>query len=259
MTRFLAAVVALVALVALPAAAQAHKKKHRDTEVRLLAINDFHGNLQPPSGSSGRISTGPAPTVDAGGAEYLATHLRMKERTNRNTLIVSAGDLIGASPLLSALFHDEPTIEAMNMIGLDVTSVGNHEFDEGPAELRRLKRGGCHPIDGCADGTPYGDVAETLHLDRRRVGRRIERLDQDVFKLCPPALQILWRQDKDGFTTSEYRPLHLGEVTDQAEQRQRDYGQDGERERAGHMPEPALVGSDASGAFPRIAVQPSHE
>jgi 5'-nucleotidase len=69
---------------------------------------------------------------------------------------VSAGDLIGASPLLSALFHDEPTIEAMNKIGLDLNAVGNHEFDEGAAELQRMQRGGCHPVDGCLDGTGFG-------------------------------------------------------------------------------------------------------
>jgi 5'-nucleotidase len=94
--------------------------------------------------------------VPAGGAEHLATHIRAKAAENRNTLVVSAGDLIGASPLLSALFHDEPTIEAMNRIGLDLNAVGNHEFDEGAAELLRMQRGGCHPVDGCLDGTGFG-------------------------------------------------------------------------------------------------------
>ena len=95
--------------------------------------------------------------MPAGGAEYLATHVRQLEALNRrNTLVVSAGDLIGASPLLSALFHDEPTIEAMNQIGLDLNAVGNHEFDEGARELLRMQRGGCHPVDGCQDGTGFG-------------------------------------------------------------------------------------------------------
>ena len=70
--------------------------------------------------------------------------------------MVSAGDLIGASPLLSALFHDEPTIEAMNQIGLDLNAVGNHEFDEGTTELLRMQNGGCHPVDGCLDGDGFG-------------------------------------------------------------------------------------------------------
>ena len=120
-------------------------------EVQVLALNDFHGNLQPPGGSSGRVGT-----VNAGGAEYLATHVKALEATNRNTVVVSAGDLIGASPLLSGLFHDEPTIEAMNSIGLDLNAVGNHEFDEGATELIRMQNGGCHPVDGCLDGDDFG-------------------------------------------------------------------------------------------------------
>lgn len=113
--------------------------------VELLAINDFHGNLEPPSGGDGRVNT-----TLAGGAEYLSTHLARARATSPNSIIVAAGDLIGASPLISSMFHDEATIEAMNTIGLSVTAVGNHEFDEGPAELLRMERGGCHPIDGCA-------------------------------------------------------------------------------------------------------------
>lgn len=128
-----------------------HAKRPGGTvEVQLLALNDFHGNLEPPAGSSGRIGT-----VPAGGAEYLATHVRQLEATNPNTLVVSAGDLIGASPLLSALFHDEPTIEAMNELGLDLNAVGNHEFDEGGDELLRMQNGGCHPVDGCQDGDGF--------------------------------------------------------------------------------------------------------
>ena len=88
--------------------------------------------------------------MPAGGAEYLATHVRRLSRRNPNTLVVAAGDLVGASPLLSSLFHDEPTIEAMNRIGLDLSAVGNHEFDEGAAELLRLQRGGCHPATAAA-------------------------------------------------------------------------------------------------------------
>jgi len=145
----------LLAVAAPTALAGGPKKKDNDLHLQLLAINDFHGNLEPPSGSSGRIAVSPTATVDAGGAEYLATHLKMLEQRNPNTLVVGAGDLIGASPLLSGLFHDEPTIEAMNAMGMDVTGVGNHEFDEGVDELLRMQNGGCHPVDGCQDGTPF--------------------------------------------------------------------------------------------------------
>lgn len=127
-------------------------------DVQLLATNDFHGNLKPPSGSSGRIVTGPDPNVnrvDVGGAEFLATHVERLRATNPNTLMVAAGDVIGATPLISALFHDEPTIESMNLMGLAVAAVGNHEFDEGADELLRMQHGGCHPIDGCLDGDDF--------------------------------------------------------------------------------------------------------
>jgi 5'-nucleotidase len=164
----LCAVVFFVLALA-PSAFGAKGGKDKDTFVHLLAINDFHGNLLPPSGSSGRIAVGPpltpggpVQTVDAGGVEYLATWLKALRTANTNTITVGAGDQIGASPLISGLFHDEPTIEAMNALHLEVTSVGNHEFDEGIDELLRMQFGdqlggdGCHPVDGCQDGTPFG-------------------------------------------------------------------------------------------------------
>jgi 5'-nucleotidase len=126
-------------------------------EVQLLALNDLHGNLEPPSGSSGRIDG-----VEAGGVEFLATQLRLlaEEVARPNTITVAAGDLIGASPLLSAAFHDEPTVEALGLAGLDLASVGNHEFDDGAGELLRIQNGGCHPQNGCADPPhPYGGAA----------------------------------------------------------------------------------------------------
>jgi len=123
--------------------------QHTDTagtvRVQLLAINDFHGNLEPPSGGDGRVNATPA-----GGAEYLATHLARARADNPNTLIVAGGDLIGASPLVSSMYHDEATIEAMNVMHLSLSAVGNHELDEGAPELLRMERGGCHPVEGCA-------------------------------------------------------------------------------------------------------------
>ena len=95
----------------------------------------------------------------AGGVEYLAGYVAAAKVGHPNNVVVSAGDLIGASPLISALFHDEPTIEIMNVLGLDFNAVGNHEFDEGKAELLRMQNGGCHPTDpnscqGAGVGTP---------------------------------------------------------------------------------------------------------
>jgi len=124
-------------------------------KVQLLAFNDLHGNLEPPAGSSGKITLPDDSKVDVGGVAFLATHVAALRADNPNTIVVSAGDLIGASPLTSALFHDEPTIEAMNQLGLAYTAVGNHEFDDGASELLRMQTGGCHPIDGCSDGSPF--------------------------------------------------------------------------------------------------------
>ncbi|MFF6961167.1 5'-nucleotidase C-terminal domain-containing protein [Streptomyces sp. NPDC008317] len=130
-----------------------HGQSGNTVDLQLLTINDFHGNLEPPAGSSGRVTEqqadGTVKTIDAGGVEYLATSLRNARKGHDRSLTVAAGDLVGASPLLSGLFHDEPTVEAMNKIGLDVTGVGNHEFDEGKDELLRLQNGGCHPVEGC--------------------------------------------------------------------------------------------------------------
>jgi 5'-nucleotidase len=126
-------------------------------EVHLLAINDFHGNLEPPSGGARVFNPANPGRWDAtpgGGAPRLATAVAELSR-RPNTIMVAAGDLIGASPLLSSLFHDEPTIESLSKMGLAITSVGNHEFDEGWQELRRMQEGGCHPVDGCRGPKPF--------------------------------------------------------------------------------------------------------
>lgn len=129
-------------------------------KVQVLAFNDFHGQLEPPTGGGSHVTVGfkedgTRLNEVGGGAAYFAWHVAALRAQNPHTVVVSAGDLIGGSPLLSALFHDEPTIEAMNLIGLDIHGVGNHEFDEGSTELLRMKAGGCHPVEGCQDGTPF--------------------------------------------------------------------------------------------------------
>lgn len=113
--------------------------------VTLIAFNDFHGNLEPPRRTVTIPAEGASPEVrvPAGGAAYLAGAIEAIRARSPNPLVVSAGDLVSASPLTSSLFLDEPTILAMNMIGLDFNAVGNHEFDRGRAEVLRLDRGGC--------------------------------------------------------------------------------------------------------------------
>ncbi|MFA5240848.1 MAG: bifunctional metallophosphatase/5'-nucleotidase [Sulfuricella sp.] len=124
--------------------------------VTIAAFNDFHGNLQSP----GTYRNTSNVALPSGGIDYLAAYVRNIRAKSPNSVTVSAGDLIGASPLTSALFHDEPTIEGMNILGLDFNAVGNHEFDEGRDELLRMQNGGCHPTDinsckGELVGTPY--------------------------------------------------------------------------------------------------------
>lgn len=130
----------------------------RIVDVQVLAINDFHGNLEPATGANGLIEG-----HVVGGIEYLATHIARLRAANPNTLVVSAGDNIGATPFLSGMFHDEPSIEALNDVGLQISTVGNHEFDEGWWELYRMQHGGCHPTDGCQDHTPF-DGARFTYL-----------------------------------------------------------------------------------------------
>ncbi len=158
-----AAACVLVSLTATTASADPrHKQRHHRAlmNIQLLSFNDFHGNLDPPGGSSGAnivdhaIDPATGKPIDvtkvAGGAAYLATNLAQARKGHRNSLTVAAGDLIGGSPLLSAAFHDEPSIESLNKLGLDVTAVGNHEFDEGYKELQRMANGGC--IDDGPEG-----------------------------------------------------------------------------------------------------------
>jgi 5'-nucleotidase len=173
--------VALATLVITVPAADAHRRHHhhhhhkKDVKVQLLAINDLHGHLAPDT--PGSIQTGccvknaqgnwTQTTVPAGGIAYLATHIKDLRAGHRHSFSVGAGDMIGASPLVSALFHDEPTIEALNTIHFDDVGVGNHEFDEGIDELERMQYGdrrggdGCHPVDGCQDGTPFAGAGFT--------------------------------------------------------------------------------------------------
>lgn len=105
-------------------------------KIKLIGFNDFHGYIKASEGSSSNP-----------GVARFATKINELRAANPLNAVVSAGDMIGASPLTSALFHDEPTIESMNRIGLDFNAVGNHEFDEGKTELLRMQNGGNHPTD----------------------------------------------------------------------------------------------------------------
>lgn len=132
--------------------------------VKVLGFNDYHGNLEAfgTFGESAAVPAADRPPV--GGADFLAAHIAQLKAQNPNNVVVGAGDLIGATPLISSLFLDEPAVETLNRIGLEFSSVGNHEFDKGSAELLRLQNGGCKVTAGVQDpnscrgkevGTPF--------------------------------------------------------------------------------------------------------
>ena len=144
--------------------------------VRLIAFNDLHGHLEPgdntitmpdPRDPTQRIA------LRAGGVAHLASAVRRLRAEQPASLLISTGDLIGASPLASALFRDEPTIEAMNALGLDLNVAGNHEFDHGVAELRRLVAGGCAT-------EPRGVAASCANADRTYAGARFPFIAANV-------------------------------------------------------------------------------
>jgi 5'-nucleotidase len=153
----LAGAVSAPALATPPDHARGSQAPGQSVDVQLLAFNDYHGHLEPDAAldrdgeptSDGNVVDETGTAVPAGGSAYLATHLAQLREGHKNSLTVAAGDLIGGSPFLSGLFHDEPSVETLNALELDVSSVGNHEFDEGVDELLRMQNGGCHPTDGC--------------------------------------------------------------------------------------------------------------
>src|SRR5262249_4123519 len=126
----------LIAAIALGALAGSAAQA-ATTTVKIIAFNDFHGNLQSP----GNLQPPGAPLAPSGGIDYMAGYVASLKAQNPANVVVSAGDLIGASPLISSFFHDEGTIEAMNRLGLEFNAVGNHEFDEGRTELLRMQNG----------------------------------------------------------------------------------------------------------------------
>lgn len=143
-------------LVALCTGCAMQATRTEPVSLRLIAFNDFHGNLRTPGAMRVPDPTDPAKQqlLVAGGAAHLATAVKSLKQGAANSVVVGAGDLVSGSPLISSMFFDEPAIEALNLIGLDIASVGNHEFDRGRAELLRLINGGCR-ADGCVGEPSY--------------------------------------------------------------------------------------------------------
>jgi 5'-nucleotidase len=124
----------------------------RTTELTLLSFNDFHGNIQPakPTPLMPRVAdpaTGEIKAQPAGGVAHLATAMAELRAKHPGAVVVAGGDLIGASPLISSLLRDEPTLDAMSQFGVTASALGNHELDAGLPELLRKARGECGPTE----------------------------------------------------------------------------------------------------------------
>lgn len=143
MRKFIAAVAALTLGACATTPRPAQPTAQAPVEIQILAFNDFHGNLEPPSPVEVTEADGTKRTIQTGGVANLAGALSGLRAGQPNSVTVSAGDTIGAAPLISANYLDEPTISAMNLLGLEFNSVGNHEFDRGSDELKRMQSGGC--------------------------------------------------------------------------------------------------------------------
>lgn len=137
---------ALTAFIAPNVEAKPDNAQNRLQDLQVLSITDFHGALE-----TGGTVTVDGVRVPAGGAAYLATHLHNLRDGEQRSVTFSVGDNVGATPLVSAAFYDEPTIEALNLLGVDASTIGNHEFDQGYREMLRLINGGCLP-DGDGSG-----------------------------------------------------------------------------------------------------------
>ena len=163
--------------------------------VRIIAINDFHGHLEVADNTIAvpNPSNGGTLPLRSGGAAFLAARIAQLKTENPRNVVVSAGDLIGASPLTSALFHDEPTIEVMNAIGLEFSALGNHEFDHGVSHLLRLANGGCEP-------QPTGNRQSCAAADRKFSGARFPFAAANVVhrERDEPLIAPTWIKTFDG-------------------------------------------------------------
>ncbi len=173
--------IAMLASLFVAGAAAASPHGNAPITISLLALSDFHGNILPPGGSALVPDTQHpgGSRVALGGAAYLSTLVKtLKAHNPQNTLVVAAGDMIGASQLTSGMFHDEPTIDVLDQIGLDISSVGNHEFDKGRAELTRLQVGGCYRAS--ADGSAGKVGVDTCMNKGQFKGARFRYLAANV-------------------------------------------------------------------------------
>ncbi len=163
--------------------------------LRVIAFNDFHGHLEP-----GTLSlTLPDPAqpaaaqrVAAGGAAALAGLVQALRQGAPHSVLATTGDMIGAAPLVSALFRHESTVEVLNQLGVDVAAAGNHEFDAGTAELLRVLGGGCAADAAQAAAAPGTAATVSCALTPRYAGARFPVLAANVQAATGPLLPPTW-------------------------------------------------------------------
>lgn len=153
--RVLSACALATALCAGTAVSPAGAASQNTVPVRMIAFGDLHGNLLPPQGSRSEVIRSDGESVAAGGVAHLASYVRQLRGQAEHSMLYAVGDTWGSSPLESAMFHDEPTIELLNNLDVTAAALGNHELDGGYAELARLRDGGCHPDEGCRYGETF--------------------------------------------------------------------------------------------------------
>ena len=147
MNRFAKAAAPLAIVLSITACATVPTETQLPVTLRVVGLNDFHGNLEPirrPTTLKG--ADGTDRQVQVAGVAHLASAVAGIRAQAEHSLVIAAGDLIGGSPLVSSYFLDEPAIGAMNRLGLDFNAVGNHEFDRGWRELKRMQDGGCEKL-----------------------------------------------------------------------------------------------------------------
>ncbi|GAU66141.1 putative 5'-nucleotidase [Streptomyces sp. NBRC 110611] len=118
-------------------------------DVQLLNITDLHGYLQGAPGAHSQITGAGGKTYTVGGVAYLAAHLERLRDGRRNSVFFAPGDLFSGWEFDAAAFADEPTIEALNAMGMDFASAGNHEFDKSVRFLtEHMENGDGYPVVG---------------------------------------------------------------------------------------------------------------
>ena len=164
-----------------------------------MAFNDFHGHLEP----GNNTLTVPSPDdvhktvrLSAGGAAWLAGTVDALRAQAPHAVVISSGDMIGAAPLTSTLFRHESTIEVMNALGVDLGVVGNHEFDAGVVELRRILGGGCAPA---TPGSPFVSCARGTYGGAHFPVMAANVEDADGHPILPPYVVRTFEGERIGF------------------------------------------------------------